>query len=39
MKQLEKKENTMEKRTDTINNDNLKENAVVLIGNKKCCIN
>ena len=38
VKQFENKENEEEKRTDLINNDNLKEGTVDLIGNKKCCL-
>ena len=38
VKEFENKENEEEKRTDLINNDNLKEGTVDLIGNKKCCL-
>ena len=38
VKEFENKENEEEKRTDLINNDNLKEGSVDLIGNKKCCL-
>ena len=36
VKEFENKENEEEKRTNLINNDNLKEGTVYLIGNKKC---
>ena len=38
VKEFENKENEEEKRTNLINNDNLKEGTVDLIGNKKCCL-
>ena len=38
VKEFENKENEEEKRTDLINNDNLKEGTVDLIRNKKCCL-
>ena len=38
VKEFENKENEEEKRTNLINNDNLKEGSVDLIGNKKCCL-
>ena len=38
MKQYENKDNELVKREDLISNDNLKKNAVVIIGDKtKCC--
>jgi Ras-related protein Rab-1A len=40
MKQNENKENELVKRTDIIKNENLKENAEVIIdGKNKCCLN
>ena len=38
MKQNENKENELVKRTDIIKNENLKENAEVIIGKNKCCL-
>ena len=38
VKEFENKENEEEKRTNLINNDNLKKGSVDLIGNKKCCL-
>ena len=38
VKEFENKKNEEEKRTNLINNDNLKEGSVDLIGNKKCCL-
>ena len=37
MKQYENKDNELVKREDLISNDNLKKNAVVIIGDKKKC--
>ena len=39
MTQYANKENEFVKRTDVIKNDNLKENAVDITGEKKCCFN
>ena len=39
VKQYANKDNELVKRKDVIKNDNLKDNAVVIIGEKKCCFN
>ena len=39
VKEFENKDNEEIKKDDLINNDNLKKNTVVIIGDKKCCFN